>query len=151
VYRSSDTLLSEETQQSHDILDGLNVADNQRGWYTAALFSTSVVALTVWAATKFGVSGGIGTIQQGPCNIIKKTGLWLHIAINILSTALLGASNYCMQCLCSPTRLEVESAHARKIWLDIGIQSFRNLKRVSRGRMILWLTLAASSIPLHLM
>lgn len=68
----------------------------------------SVVALTLilniivaaWAATSFGLSEGVGTIHQGPCHAIKKAGLWLHIAINILSTTLLGASNYCMQLVC---------------------------------------------------
>jgi hypothetical protein len=104
-----------------------------------------------WAASAFDLSGGIGTIYRDTCDKIKTTGLWLHIAINILSTMMLGASNYCMQCLCSPTRQEIERAHARRQWLDIGIQSLRNLTRIKRPRMILWMFLAGSSIPLHLM
>ncbi|KUJ17807.1 uncharacterized protein LY89DRAFT_733629 [Mollisia scopiformis] len=109
------------------------------------------IAVTVWAASAFGLSGGIGTIHVGTCGTIKTTGRWLHIGINVLSTIMLGASNYCMQCLCSPTRQEVGIAHANRQWLDIGIQSFRNLAQIKRSRMVLWLFLAGSSIPLHLM
>lgn len=115
-----------------------------------AVFLLNIV-VTAWAATTFGLSGGIGTIHRGECARIKSTGLWLHIAINVLSTMLLGASNYYMQCLCSPTRQEVDQAHAQRMWLDIGIQSMRNLGKISRTRMSLWICLAATSIPLHIM
>ncbi len=109
------------------------------------------VTVTAWAAATFGLSGGIGTIRRGSCPAIKHTGSRLHIAINVLSTMLLGASNYSMQFLSSPTRDEVDKAHAEQKWLDIGIQSFRNLVKIGRMRMVLWFLLAISSIPLHLM
>jgi hypothetical protein len=127
----------------------------QRGAAVCLLVVTATlilnVTVTAWAAIAFGLSDGIGTIHRGPCHAVKQTGLWLHIGINILSTMLLGASNYCMQCLCSPTRQEVDRAHAKKAWLDIGIQSVRNLSKIGRMRLILWIILAASSVPLHLM
>ena len=56
-----------------------------------------------------------------------------------------------MQCLSSPTREEVDKAHNLGQWLDIGIPSIRNLRRISRRRLVLWWLLAGSSIPLHLM
>ena len=71
--------------------------------------------------------------------------------INVLSTALLGASNYTMQCLTSPTRDEIDVAHARHDWLDIGTPSLRHLRKVSWDRIGLWWLLALSSIPLHLL
>jgi hypothetical protein len=136
-----------------------NGTGSWEGWKLCARLCVLVVAavlvlnitVTAWAALRFGLSGGIGTIHRGTCTSIKHTGLWLHIAINVLSTLLLGASNYYMQCLCSPTRSEVDKAHRRRTWLDIGVQSTRNLTKIRRLRMILWLLLAASSIPLHLM
>lgn len=70
--------------------------------------------------------------------------------INILGMLLLGASNYCMQCLSAPTREEVDLAHNQKQWLEIGIPSVRNLRHVSRTRIRLWWLLALSSIPLQL-
>lgn len=74
---------------------------------------------------------------------------WLHLAINVLGTILLGASNYCMQCLSFPTRDEVNKAHSRGAWLDIGVPSVRNLRQISSKRLALWWLLAVSSIPLH--
>lgn len=38
----------------------------------------------------------------------------MHIIINILSTALLAASNYVMQCLSAPTRPDVNEAHTQR-------------------------------------
>jgi hypothetical protein len=73
-----------------------------------------------------------------------------HIVINILSTLLLGASNYTMQVLSSPTRGEIDRAHSSNQWLDIGVLSLRNLGRISRRRRFLCVILALSSIPIHL-
>ncbi|EON67299.1 hypothetical protein W97_06552 [Coniosporium apollinis CBS 100218] len=73
-----------------------------------------------------------------------------HILINVLSTILLTASNYCMQILCAPTRDEVARAHRDGQGLDIGIISLRNLRYISKRKSTLFLSLALSSIPLHL-
>ena len=55
-----------------------------------------------------------------------------------------------MQCLSSPTRAEINKAHNEERWLDIGVLSVKNLRRVSWRRICLWWCLALSSIPLHL-
>ena len=117
----------------------------------SALFATLVnMAFMIWASTR-GFEGGIATIQEGDCSMTKKLDLWLHLGINLLSTLLLGASNYTMQCLSAPTRDEINKAHRQRNFLDIGIPSVRNLRRISGRRMTLWWLLAMSSIPLHLM
>ena len=118
---------------------------------TSALVFLTNLTLTVWASSKYGLQEGVGTIHQGSCKKTKSLSLWLHIVINLLSTALLGASNYTMQCLASPTRDEIDKAHARHEWLDIGVPSLRNLRRISWDRIGLWWFLALSSIPLHLL
>ena len=56
-----------------------------------------------------------------------------------------------MQCLTSPTRDEIDKAHARHDWLDIGVPGLRNLRRISWDRVGLWWLLALSGIPLHLL
>ena len=109
------------------------------------------VILTLIAYTKYGLSGRLVTLQEGSCQRTKELSLWLHMAINVLSTLLLGASNYCMQCLTSPTRNEVDEAHAQGVWLDIGVPSVRNLTRIPRRRVMLWVVLAISGVPLHLL
>ncbi|UPX15171.1 uncharacterized protein EKO05_0005628 [Ascochyta rabiei] len=68
----------------------------------------------------------------------------------MLSSILLASSNYTMQVLSSPTRREIDRAHYRGDWLEVGILSTRNLPKISRKRAVLCITLALSSIPLHL-
>ncbi|KAF5378412.1 hypothetical protein D9757_011163 [Collybiopsis confluens] len=119
-----------------------------------AIFEASAVLLTniiilVWSVTKAG-GNAIGVAFQGDCDTVDHYSVGIHIVINVLSTVLLGASNYAMQTLCAPTRDEVDRAHKRGIWLDIGLQSIRNLKYTSRIKRTLWLGLSVSSIPLHL-
>lgn len=109
------------------------------------------LVITIWASKSFGVDAGFGTIQHGNCDQTKKLSLWLHLAINVLGTALLSASNYTMQCLSSPTRQDVDKAHAQNEWLDIGVLSVRNLRKITRKKKVLWWLLAIGSLPLHLM
>lgn len=85
--------------------------------------------------------------------MVKQYDSVLHGVVNVLSTLLLGASNYCMQILVAPTRQEVDHAHAhaQKSWLDIGIPSVRNFKGIDWKRCAGWIILALSSSTLHLM
>lgn len=126
-----------------------------RVWVTVCASTVAVtffvnLALAIWTS-RFGYENGIATIQKGSCSRTKSLDLWLHLAINVLGTLLLGASNYTMQCLSSPTREEIDKAHLRKISLDIGVPSRGNLRRISRARLLLWWLLALSSLPLHFM
>lgn len=75
----------------------------------------------------------------------------VHVLINVLSTLLLSASNYTMQVLSSPRRSDLDMAHKKGQWLDIGILSVRNIRKVDTKRRVLWFVLAVSSIPLHLL
>jgi hypothetical protein len=92
---------------------------------------------------------GVSTAFEGDCDIANRWSLGLHIAINILSSALLSASNYTMQVLNAPTRSECDKAHVRGDWLDIGIPSLHNIARITWPRRVLWLLLGASSVPIH--
>ena len=99
---------------------------------TAGIVFLINLVMIVWASAKYPVNDGLGTIQQGSCSKTRIMNTWLHLAINILSTVLLSASNYCMQILSAPTRQEVDQAHMRARWLDIGVPSIRNLRSISR-------------------
>lgn len=106
---------------------------------------------TIWAISRSEIQNGLGTLQDGNCKRTANLTFWAHLIINILSTLLLGASNYSMQCLSSPTRREIDKAHNKGLWLDIGVPSVRNLRRLSTTRVTFWWLLAISSIPLHLL
>jgi hypothetical protein len=94
---------------------------------------------------------GIATLLEDDEATITRWNTFAHVAINALSTVLLSMSNYTMQVLNSPTRQEVDKAHKRGKWLDIGLLSLHNLRIISRKRAILCLIMALSSMPLHLL
>ncbi|KAG0635406.1 hypothetical protein HOY80DRAFT_927241 [Tuber brumale] len=131
------------------------------GWHTGVLAcATSVVVvlfinigLTIYATTnpEYKMEGGVGTLYSGNCDKSRTIGMWLHLGINVLSTLLLSGSNYTQQCLAAPTRREIDVAHARRRWMDIGVPSVRNLFWIKRERALLWIAIGVTSIPLHLL
>lgn len=56
-----------------------------------------------------------------------------------------------MQCVCAPTRPELNKSHSKGEYLDIGVLSTRNLSAIPRWKKALWWALGLSSVPLHLM
>ncbi|KAJ5208178.1 hypothetical protein N7449_002557 [Penicillium cf. viridicatum] len=90
-------------------------------------------------------------MYEGSCVLSKRWNVALHLIINVLSTGILGASNYCMQSLVAPSREEVDKYHARGRWLDIGCSSVRNLFVIGRSRLALWLVLLVTATPFHLL
>ncbi|KAF2136591.1 uncharacterized protein K452DRAFT_237208, partial [Aplosporella prunicola CBS 121167] len=117
------------------------------GAFTAYVVLLLNFGLTIWGATK--TKNG-GHIFQGNCVTAQRLNTAIHLTINVLSTLLLGASNYAMQCLCAPTRSEIEAVHQKGRWMDIGVQSIRNLKSLHPFKLCLWICLGISSVPLHL-
>ena len=115
----------------------------------AALVLVANLASAIFFKLRWKPRKDIGTMYRGECTVAQGLNSWLHIAINVLSTALLGVSNSCMQLLAAPTRREIDEAHDRHSWLDIGVPSFRNIWHISTWRRIVIFLLAASSIPLH--
>lgn len=113
------------------------------------------LSITFYFVIKFGAKENISDIlggeSGGDCESVKVWNRWLHFGINALSTLLLGASNYCTQLLVAPTREQVQDSHEKQQWLDIGVQSFRNLRAVGLRRRTLWIALMLSSGLLHLL
>lgn len=89
------------------------------------------------------------TIYRGDCRKVTVATSVLHAAINLLSTVLLATSSKSMQVLAAPTRDEVDKAHSRFVWLDIGVPSMRNVRYISKSRVFMWWLLGFSSLPLH--
>jgi hypothetical protein len=131
------------------------LGDQFTGWRVGAIHFAAWAAVvffinltvTIWGSTV----RHSGVLFEGDCNRVENLNTGLHVFINILSTILLSGSNYCMQCLSAPTRSEVDKAHAQGKWLDIGIPSIRNIKHLSKQRITLWILLALTSLPLHLL
>jgi len=155
------TLDSEFTQERQGSFSSVWKPVWYTGWHTGVLAcATSVVfvlfiniGLTIYATTnpEYEMERGIGTLYEGSCDKSRTIGLWLHLGINALSTLLLSGSNYTQQCLAAPTRSEIDAAHARRRWMDIGVPSIRNLFRIKLERTLLWIAIGFTSIPLHLL
>jgi hypothetical protein len=107
--------------------------------------------LLVGVANRIGYVDGIGTLHRGSASKVAHLNSVYHTLINLLSTALLTSSNYCMQLLNTPTRADIDAAHANQQWLDIGIVSMRNLRFIPRRKAFFWWLLAVSSLPLHVL
>jgi hypothetical protein len=107
----------------------------------------TVVALVV--SSKLGL--GRGTLMSGKCHAVNLADTGLHVLINVLSTAALLGSTTFMQLLSSPTRKDIDRAHAQRRVLDVGVSSLRTLAGISKRRVFLWVVLALSALPLHLL
>lgn len=119
------------------------------GFLTCLLVLLLNIILTIWGALRSKVNHG--HIFEGNCAAAKRYNMGLHVVINVLSTLMLGASNYSMQCLSAPTRQDIDKAHRKGRWLDIGVQSLRNLRWTQRWKRAVWCLLGLSSLPLHLL
>lgn len=63
----------------------------------------------------------------------------------------LASSNFFMQVLNSFSREEINTAHLKGSWLEIGIPSIQNIPHVSKFKTWCWMILLISSIPIHLL
>ncbi|KAF1974112.1 hypothetical protein BU23DRAFT_462333 [Bimuria novae-zelandiae CBS 107.79] len=129
------------------------------GWRMGVLFGScmsifvlccNIAVVVIGSIAHSGYQNGIANVMYGEASSISRWSTFFHLLINAASTVLLASSNYTMQVLCSPTRDDIDTAHARGMWVDIGLLSFRNLKAIPRKRAALALVLAFSSVPLHL-
>ena len=125
------------------------------GWRGGIAAACTIAGTVLVLNIIFSIYGGvvsktgmrIGSLYEGDCETVSRADSALHIAINMMGTLLLGASNYTMQCISSPTRREIDMAHARGKYLDIGLPSIRNLAG-ARKKTLFWL-LVLSTMPLH--
>ena len=123
------------------------------GAIVCTMLTTVVLVLNLsfatWAMLKRGVEDGIFVIYEGKCASVSARMNYIQIFVTMLSGLLLGASSYCMQILSAPTRAQIDAAHAKEMWLDIGRNSIRNVCSMSRRKKILWMFLGGSAVPLH--
>lgn len=117
---------------------------------TGAVLLFNIIWL-IWARTRYGLEGEVGTISEGTCAATQKLDSNLHAVINFLSTIVLTASTTFMHIAYSPSRGEVDAAHTQHRCLCVGSLGFRNLKHLSWRKILVYLVLMASSSPFHLL
>ncbi|KAM0723366.1 hypothetical protein Q7P37_000352 [Cladosporium fusiforme] len=137
------------------------VAHKKPPWYmrrATLLFTNIMFAVTTLIVNSLSLAyfpgfrspnEDMGTLGSGNCDKVKRNNALIHVAINILSTLLLAASNFSMQILVAPTRQQINEAHKERKWLQVGVPSVRNLPRIGWARRFLWVVMALSSLPVH--
>lgn len=88
---------------------------------------------------------------HGKCSTSNRLDLFLQFVINIFSTCVLASSNFFMQIVNSPTRKEIDHAHQSLHSLEIGVSSFKNLGSLSWFKILAWVGLFISSVPIHIL
>ncbi|KAJ5816561.1 hypothetical protein N7447_008794 [Penicillium robsamsonii] len=138
--------------QKRDWIDGVHLC--ARAGAFILLINLVFIAIAAGLASRHPENGSFSdsaVVFEGSCDVSKRWDIALHLIINVLSTCILAASNYCMQTLISPSREEVDAHHARNKWLDIGTASVKNLSAIGSGRLALWVILMITATPFHLM
>ncbi|PQE16471.1 Acyl- sterol acyltransferase protein [Rutstroemia sp. NJR-2017a BBW] len=119
--------------------------------FIASVFMGSVliihVVFMIWAAQRSSGGANIGSIYRGECATVDNINTGLHVLINITTMIATMASACGMYFLSSPTRKEVDEAHAQGRSLDIGILSLRNLR--TWKKKVLFGVLIISLLPIH--
>jgi hypothetical protein len=131
-----------------------------RGWrmgivigscMSSIVLGVNITILIVGVTRGKGFENGFAVPMSGTASDMSRWSSAMHLVINALSTILLAASNYTMQVLSSPTREDIDRAHAKHEHLDIGVLSVRNLTRIPRRRLLLFILMGMSTIPIHLL
>ncbi|KAF2772931.1 hypothetical protein EJ03DRAFT_149640 [Teratosphaeria nubilosa] len=95
-------------------------------------------------------SKGVGTSFTGHCTLVSRLNTGIHVVLNILTTAFLGAGNYCMQILVAPSLSEIDQAHRDGVSLDIGVHSVHNVRYMGADRRMGWAAIGVVATMLHL-
>ncbi|KAM3071463.1 hypothetical protein ACMFMF_007935 [Clarireedia jacksonii] len=157
-HRTHDTQKMGYTTQNPRLTDWYKPFKTQYTGWRAGVHYCSIAALSVlivnlivliWAVTNHEMESAYSILYSGSCHTARSLSTALRLLINILSTALLSASSYTMQCVNAPTREDIDKAHSQKKWVDIGIPSWRNRLFVGSRNVKIWWFLGISSIPLH--
>src|SRR5437764_1681769 len=109
------------------------------------------LAFLIWSTRSLAIEDGTAIIFTSSCGKTRLINLLGHLLINILSSLLLAASNNCMQCLTAPTRKDANRAHSTDKTLEVGVHSLWNLRFIPAHRLLLWVLLGLTSVPIHLL
>lgn len=92
-----------------------------------------------------------GVLYSGSCAQTSKLTVYMALAVNMIATFTLGSSNYIMQCLNAPTGWQLSKAHADRGYSRVGISSPLNFRYLSWTNLVMWWTMAVTSVPVHLL
>jgi hypothetical protein len=119
--------------------------------WTSFAWVLAIIAGCSLHSNNIGAYGLKDVKSSNNCNSINIMKNLTTLGLNILASLLLMASDYIRQCLLSPSRADMDTAHLSKNWFVIGSQSLRNLRSVPNFARILWLALVLTSFPIQVL
>ena len=137
----------------------LNVrVKRMQGWRLGTLVSCFAVAtclvlelaLLIYSIRTNRPRGGLGMLYDGSCAKVKKLSILVLLPLNIIGTVLISTSNYVMQAVAAPTRLEVNQSHVRGGFRNIGMPTSYDMVNGRPYKSTLWWILALTTMPIHL-
>ena len=94
---------------------------------------------------------GDNVVFEGDCDSSASINTWSSGVINVTSALLLACSHSVVQILLAPTPANIESAHSRGKWLDIGIPSLTNWGSMGLWQTVVCISLITTSLPLSVL
>lgn len=117
--------------------------------FLAVIVLLTNIAALIWTASHL-IDGYFATIAIQHCETTQNWSYLGQFIISLLSAGLLAGSNHCMQCLSSPTRSDIDTAHAKGHYLSIGTLSWKNIAFSHKRRTFMMFVVVSSGVPLHL-
>ncbi|THX60930.1 hypothetical protein D6D06_00932 [Aureobasidium pullulans] len=125
-------------------------------WRTVLIINTTFASFTliayiaflIWIHSNTHVAHGVAEVFSGICSEASRTVAYAHLLFNAFAVLLFAVGTHGVQVLLSPTRAEVDTAHARERWLHIGVGGFRNMRWIHKRRLIRAVLLGLASIML---
>jgi hypothetical protein len=117
---------------------------------TAAVFAVNIAVLA-YAKSRGSSGDGDLTLFRGGCSQTKTLNVALHAALNVLAIVVSASVSAFLASLSSPTRDEIDRAHAKGTWFEIGVPSVHNLTRIGTLRAWLCALLFLSTLPIQIL
>ena len=93
------------------------------------------VAFLIWIYSNLQVRNGVAELISGACPQASRIAAYAHFTTNAFAVLLFSVGTHASQILLSPTRAEIENAHARDRWVHIGVGGVRNMKWMHKRRL----------------
>jgi len=93
---------------------------------------------------------GATRIFSGKCGTAGNLNVGIHLGITVVALLVALSTDFFARLVIAPQPDEIRAAHHEAEWLDIGVNSFRNLRLIQPWRRFTWVLAILSSIPLQL-
>ena len=114
---------------------------------SAVILVILCVTLITWSSIH-GLQNVID-LFKGECIVASKKTFILRTVITLVLFLVTLSSDLFLRLILAPLPDDIRKAHRKTGWLDIGVNSWNNLKHVNWWRRVFWLLILLSSVPIQ--